>query len=272
MLLACLPLAKPPVEAVSALLAALQMRSIEELDIERIASHLGIDIRYDRLDGCTANIIGVGDHAIVTVDQASSYGRQRYSIGHEIGHWIYDRGRGVYLCSDTDLNNPWSSRDIANPAERRANRFAAELLMPRAWFRETAQDQQVSFDTVEELRKRFQTSRTSTAIRLVELGSYLAMLIRYDGRGHRRWFCASTDFPEGMYPHRTASRDSNVWDDIVRSGQLSTGVREVDGDVWIDHPNASEITVLEQAIRVRDGILVLISIEDESTLTDLIEE
>jgi len=263
--------AKPPEEVVSDLLAVLQMRSIEELDLERVADHLGIEIRYDRLDGCAANIVGVGQHAIVTVDQASSYGRQRYSIGHEIGHWIYDQGRGVYLCTNADLNNPWSGRNKTNPIERRANRFAAELLMPHAWFREAAQGQQVSFDTVEELRKAFQTSRTSTAIRLVELGSFLAMLIRYDRQGHRRWYCAARDFPERMYPHRAASRDSHAWNDIVRSGQVGTSLHEVDGDVWIDHPRASEMTIIEQAIRVGDGILVIIAMENEEAILEILD-
>jgi len=262
---------KPPEEKVSELLSTLQMKSIEELDVDRVAEHLGIEVRVARLDGCAANIVGVGRRAIVTVDQASSYGRQRYSIGHEIGHWIYDQGRGIYLCTNADLNNPWSGCNKANPIERRANRFAAELLMPRAWFREAARGQQVSFDTVEELRKSFQTSRTSTAIRLVELGSFLAMLIRYDDRGHRHWYCTARDFPERMYPHLAASRDSHPWDAIMRTGRVGTTVNEVDGDVWIDHPRASEITITEQAIRVGKGFLVLIAIEDEDTVLEILE-
>jgi hypothetical protein len=264
--------AKPPQDVVAELLSTLKMHSIDDFDMERIAAHLGVEVRRERLDGCAANIVGVGDHAIVSVDQASTFGHQRFSIGHELGHWVYDKGRDFYLCSNADLNIPWSERSKTHLAERRANRFAAELLMPRAWFRDTANNRQVSFDTVEVLRKLFQTSRTATAIRLVELGAYLSMLIKYDDRGQRRWYVASQDFPEGMYPHRAADRESQAWDAIFRSSALRTTIQEVDGDVWLDHPTASEILVVEQAMRVRDGFLVLIAIEDETTLLEVLEE
>ena len=86
-----------PKEVVAGLLAELKMTSIDELDIVRVAENLKVAIRYARLDGCAANIIGVGEHAIVTVNETSTHGRKRYSIAHEIGHWIYDKGKGYYF-------------------------------------------------------------------------------------------------------------------------------------------------------------------------------
>lgn len=262
---------KAPAQHVADLLDELNMTSLDELDIVRVAEHLNIEIRYARLDACAANIIGVGEHAIITVNQASTLGRKRYSIGHEIGHWIYDQGKGLYLCDAKDLNVPWNSRLKTSPAERRANRFAAELLMPRDWFLEAASDREMSFDTVEELREDFQTSRTSTAIRLVELGSDLAMLIMFDCRGHRKWYCASTDFPERMYPCKNISRNSRAWEDIVKSTQLASEAHEVDGDLWIDHPRAFELTLLEQAIRVGENVLVMVAVTDDQVISEIIE-
>ena len=261
-----------PREVVVGLLNELNMTSIEELDIVRVAEHLKIDIRYERLDGCAANIIGVGEHAIVTVNQTSTHGRKRYSIAHEIGHWIYDKGRGMYLCETKDLNAPWSARAKTSPAERRANRFAAELLMPREWFRDAVKDQEASFDTVEQIAEDFETSRTSTAIRLVELGSSYAMLIMYDRRGHRKWFCTSPDFPERMWPAKNIPRDSNAWQEIMNGKERVSIAHAVDGDLWIDHPRAFDLTILEQAIRVGGNILVMVSIADEIVLADIAEE
>ena len=262
---------KAPAQQVAELLDELNMTCLEDLDLVRVAEHIKIEIRYARLDACAANIIGVGEYAIMTVNQASTLGRKRYSIGHEIGHWIYDKGKGLYLCETKDLNIPWNSRSRISPAERRANRFAAELLMPRDWFREAARDREISFDTVEELGEDFQTSRTSTAIRLVELGSYLAMLIMFDCRGFRKWYCASTDFPERMYPCKNIPHNSHAWQDIVRAKLLRSDGHEVDGDLWLDHPRAFEITVYEQAIRVGKNVLVMISLRDDSIVSEIIE-
>lgn len=260
-----------PAQQVAELLDDLNMTCIDELDIIRIAEHLNIEVRYEKLDACAANIIGVGEHAIITVNQASTHGRKRYSIGHEIGHWIYDQGKGLYLCETKDLNVPWNSRLRTSPAEKRANRFAAELLMPREWFREAARDMDITFNTVEALREDFQTSRTSTAIRLVEVGSYLAMLVMFDRKGHRKWYCTSGDFPERMYPCMNIPHDSRAWQDIVNAGQLRSEAIEVDGDLWIDHPRAFEVTVLEQAIRVGENILVMIAVTDDQVISEITE-
>lgn len=262
---------KPPAHKVDQLLSELNMTCLDELDIVRVAAHLNIEVRYARLDACAANIIGVGEHAIITVNQASTHGRKRYSIGHEIGHWIYDQGKGLYLCETRDLNIPWNSRLKTSPAEKRANRFAAELLMPRKWFQKAARDREMTFNTVEELRQDFQTSRTSTAIRLVELGSYLAFLIMFDRRGHRKWYCASTDFPERMYPCRNIPHNSRAWEDIVNAKHVASGANEVDGDLWIDHPRAFEVTLVEQAIRVGENILVMVSIADDEIISEISE-
>ena len=40
------------------------------------------------LTGCEANIIGRGDKAIITINSKSIPGRQRFSAGHELGHWM----------------------------------------------------------------------------------------------------------------------------------------------------------------------------------------
>ena len=143
--------------------------------------------------------------------------------------------------------------------------------MPRDWFLEAASDREMSFDTVEELREDFQTSRTSTAIRLVELGSDLAMLIMFDCRGHRKWYCASTNFPERMCPCKNISRNSRAWEDIVKSAQLVSEAHEVDGDLWIDHPRAFELTLLEQAIRVGENVLVMVAVTDDHVISEIIE-
>lgn len=56
-----------------------------------------------------------------------SPGRRRFTLAHEIGHWICHCRRAAaaeILCRTADVDEP------SDPREREANVFAAELLMP----------------------------------------------------------------------------------------------------------------------------------------------
>lgn len=261
----------PLQEEVRRILDKHSITSPAQIDVENIADDLNAEIRYARLDGCAANLVGVGDYAIITVDESASYRRKRFSIAHELAHWKLDRKKDLYICEKKDLNTPWGGRSkLGNSVEKRANMFAAELLMPVEMFREFVRDQPVTFDTVEEAGEEFTTSRTSTAIRLVEHGSYFAMLISYNARKrNREWYFPSADLPINLYPHQILSRSSNAWIEIVRKGYVTSEPQEVDGTAWIDHKRAFDFTVTEQAIRVRDSILVLICWLDDAIIGEL---
>jgi len=68
-----------------------------------------------------------------------SAGRRRFTLAHEIGHWVCqcDEGRGAapepILCREADL-----SAGGGGPLEREANNFAASLLMPEEQVRSMA--------------------------------------------------------------------------------------------------------------------------------------
>src|SRR5262249_59184465 len=92
----------------SDLLLELGVERPEEIDIEAIAYHCGCKVRYRHLDGCAARLVGAGDRAIISVDENSRPGRRRFSVAHEIAHWMYDRGKSLFQCGNTDLTMPWS--------------------------------------------------------------------------------------------------------------------------------------------------------------------
>jgi hypothetical protein len=63
----------------------------EEIDIEAIAYDQGAEVRYRKLDSCEARIIGYGSRAVITIDSDAHPRRKRFSLGHELGHWIQDK-------------------------------------------------------------------------------------------------------------------------------------------------------------------------------------
>lgn len=154
-----------------------------DLDIEAIAYACGAFITRERLSGCEANIIGTGDRAVITVNSTSIESRQRFSAGHELGHWMRDRGQNAFGCSNRTMQTEWT---VNNP-ESRANRFAADLLLPLSMFVPLARAKPITFDTVAALSGEFKMSRTATALRLVEHGSSPAIVIYFEN-AEWKWF------------------------------------------------------------------------------------
>jgi Zn-dependent peptidase ImmA (M78 family) len=118
-------------------------------------------IRYRSLSGCAARIMGYNNRAIITIDDHTPRPRQRFSAGHELGHWMRDRGLVSFQCTNATFVQEWSAE---NP-ETRANRFASDLLLPPKMFRPRSRGLPVTFESVRQLAGMFTTSLTATAIR-----------------------------------------------------------------------------------------------------------
>ena len=250
------------------LLSDLGISEPRDIRIEAIAQHCGATVVYERLKGSAARILGFGDKAFITVDVESRRERQRFSAGHELGHWMLDRGKvASFACAETFFATEW---DRDNP-EKRANRFAANLLLPQFMFEPRAKNKDMTFETVTSLAREFETSLTATAIRLVELGSYPAMIVCNE-LGRRRWFMRGPDVPELLWPRETPGAYTCAYDLIHKSAKKEPAT-DVQADGWIDHPRSKYYSLREHSIVIStDLILSLLWWQDERQLLDLEEE
>ena len=82
-----------PGEKAEARIAELGITDPNDLDVEAIAADAGVTVEYGHLNGCDATLVGFGRRAIATIKQSPSRGRERFSIGHEVGHWELHRGK-----------------------------------------------------------------------------------------------------------------------------------------------------------------------------------
>nr|WP_297353869.1 hypothetical protein [uncultured Caldimonas sp.] len=57
-----------PAQAAEAIIEDLGITQIAELDIEAIAYDAGVEVLYEPMTGCEATLVGVGDHAIATIN------------------------------------------------------------------------------------------------------------------------------------------------------------------------------------------------------------
>jgi Zn-dependent peptidase ImmA (M78 family) len=248
-------------KAPAAVLQELGVTEASELNIEAIAQYCGATILYEPLSGCAARILGAADRAIITIDSQSTRERQRFSAGHELGHWMHDRHRVAFGCTVADLRN----RDTDNP-ERRANRYAADLLLPRTMFKTHARSVAPTFECIRQLAKIFTMSMTATAIRFVEIGDWPAMIIASNGTG-RKWFVSSDTVPRKLWPRSMPGENTMAARLMQGYGRGSESPVEVDADEWIEGPDAGRFSLREDSILVKAGeVLSLLWWQNEAHL------
>ena len=241
----------------------------EEIDIEAIAQYCDATVKYKALTGCEARLIGNGKEAVITVNESANRPRQRFSIGHELGHWMRDRGKVGYSCTLDDFTGNWTHK--TNP-ESLANQFAADLLLPKFMFEPLAKDEEITFSTVSWLADRFQTSGTATAIRLVELGSFPSMLVCISSE-RRMWFVKNPLIPKKIWPNLTLGSGAIAYKLLKGDGLKTKEPIEVDADNWIEHPDSSRYVLLEHAKKVTpELVLSLLWWENEQQIVDLDED
>jgi hypothetical protein len=230
-----------------------------EIDVEAIAWYLGAKVKYDYLDQCDARIVGADDSAIVTVSKKASPGRQRFSVCHELGHWIYHRRR-MLLCSADEIERP--NAEITN-LERAADRFASELLMPDYLFVPIAQSLgRPSMHVVRKLSEIFNTSQTATAIRLVEINQLPLLLISH-GRSGRRWFTRSQTVTRDWMPNSDLAPDSSTFTMIFGRAPPTMPPKPVSASNWFSRWDASRFELVEESFRVAAAeVLTLLAFKD----------
>lgn len=245
------------------LLQGLGITEPNEIDLEAIAFHVGARVRYRPLDGCEARIIGAGDKAIITVKANSHPKRKRFSIAHELGHWHHHRGQCL-ICR-AEEGRPSG----ALSSERVADSFAADLLMPLYLFKPLSlQFSKLTFKAVNELATLFNTSQTSTAIRLVESNHSPAVLVSHGPKG-RRWFTRAPDVPAKWFPQPSLHSDSFAFDVLFGNKPEDLHPRKIGADAWFDRREAERYEVYEQTLRVSaDEVLTLILIGSPAMLDE----
>jgi Zn-dependent peptidase ImmA (M78 family) len=211
--------------------------------------------------------MGYNNRAIITIDTNTPRPRQRFSAGHELGHWMRDRGQVAFQCKKETFVREWSAE---NP-EKRANRFASDLLLPAKMFRTRLHRLPVTFETVRQIADVFCTSLTATAIRLVEYGDLPAILV-CNGPRKREWFVTNSEVRSKIYLEGRPQKGS-IAEALLRGDRSDMAPHEVRSDAWFDHRNAANHWVHEDSIPVSDGsVLSLLWWKDETQLIEIDNE
>ena len=245
------------------LLQELGVTEPKDIDLEPIAYHVGCQVRYRPLDGCEACILGADDCAIITITTRTSKARQRFSLGHELGHWYYHRGRSS-ICRPDDIAN--QTRSPLDP-ERIADGYAADLLLPRYLFEPRLIGAgRPSLTTVERLATDFRTSITATALRFVEFTPSVILICH--ALNGRKWFKLAKDMPSRWFPRDDLDANSYAFDVLFGDKDRSRIVK-MGAAAWFDRSEAGRYEIFEETIRIGVGeILTLLTFSAPKMLED----
>ena len=81
-----------------------------------------------------------GSERIIQINKNESLGHQRFTMAHELGHYLFDYSNTGRYYDEYQLSDENSEKST----EKRDNRFAAALLMPKYFF-------DISFETLKAL-------------------------------------------------------------------------------------------------------------------------
>ena len=145
------------------------------IDIESLINRHGIHIQHQPMEESVSGMLVIkNERATIGVNQTHHPNRQRFTLAHELGHYLLHRKRTqVFVDSSTMFFRGGLAAEGTDKIEIEANAFAAELLMPENVLRDITRHQPLdAFDdrAVQSLAVKFGVSVRALTIRLTKLG------------------------------------------------------------------------------------------------------
>lgn len=219
-----------------------------QIDLDALAFDQGALVRYRKLDGCDARLLAHGSGAIISVNSQSREGRQRFSLAHELAHWICDRKRGSFLCAKEDIG---PQNIEAKSVESNANAYASQLILPDYLVLPRIERKPVSLDTAETLRKEFNASLTAAAIKLVKKTTTPCCAICHS-QSKREWFVTNASFPSGLYVAKEMHADSDGFVLLYGANGGMTRAKKEPASRWLNGSGVFTTSVLAQSVKLPD--------------------
>lgn len=241
--------------------------------IEEIARQLDIsDIRALETQGFEGGLVTDAEKStgVILINVASQPQRRRFSIGHELAHFLSPWHRPLrpegFLCTAEDMRISWAATmDLAAAMEVEANRFSAKILMPRQRFRSDMRRRQgCELAHVLDLARQYNTSKEATTRRYVDLQDEpCAAIVSRHGKVLR--FYRNEDFPYLDVKNGTPVPPGSVTANRDLPPGGVTDCEEIDGSTWLPSERGHRCPMLyEQVLVQQDGFrLTLLALCDE---------
>jgi Zn-dependent peptidase ImmA (M78 family)/transcriptional regulator with XRE-family HTH domain len=133
---------------------------------EEVASKLNIPVfEWGFPDEISGLFVADQGKACIGVNQSHPKVRQRFTVAHELGHFVFSDGQDLFvdfMDNSMDLQN-----EQKRSAEKKANIFAADLLMPKTMLKRDFKE--LGIDGLILLAQKYQVSEQAMWFRLINL-------------------------------------------------------------------------------------------------------
>jgi hypothetical protein len=217
-----------------------------QVDLQTLAHELRLsilEVDCDSFDGALLRSNNQSSGRILVKGAIREAGRKRFTIAHEIGHFILHREQQI-SCSSSDIER-WGS-DREDP-ERQADNFASELLLPSPEVLNQIGNRWPSFQLVTSIADFFGTTLTATARKYCDIATQACALV-WSVDGKIRWMHPSPRFIHWVGVGQDLS--SGTFAAQVFEGKSAPGeMQEVAAEEWISSAHLLQDAVIwEQSI------------------------
>jgi Zn-dependent peptidase ImmA (M78 family) len=198
--------------------------------LPEVIREIGLEVVYreaDSYEGALLRIKDVPRGFIVINSGIREESRKRFTLAHECGHFL--------LPGQQDLSTPCSKEKIENwneqlyRPEQDANRFAAEILMPRD-FVNPYLTVQPTMESVQSLATLCGTSLTASGFRLIELTSFRAAVV-WSQNNSVIWHKSSSEFVRWV--RKGELNDQTFASDCFRHRDVPKKLERVPASAWL---------------------------------------
>ena len=199
-------------------------------------------------------MVAIGEKAAISVNAGSKPERRRFSLGHELAHWMRDRHTGGFQCAQADIS---PQNDKARSAEAEANAYASQLLLPDYLVDPWLRARKTNLDTAKQMGSDFRTSLTASAIKLVRRSSTAACVLCHNQRG-LSWFVKSSAMPEDAYFPSELSHETAAFSMVFDGSERMTRPTSEPATRWMSSKSLRNSDVESQSVRLSDGLVLTV--------------
>ena len=233
--------------------AIVRRQGIETLPVDPFAIAADHDIlveaKPDSKPGVSGMLLRHGDvFGILYATDVPNEGFQRFSVGHELGHYFLDGHLDhVLLVDGSHLSH--AGFTSSDPYELEADNFSAGLLMPANLFRRALVKCEQGLVAAESMAALCRTSLTATAIRYAELTDDAVAVVMSTGNAIDYCFLSDTikSLPDltwlrkgHLVPQGTKTAEFNG--DPARIANADRSEADIDISNWLGGSRSVEAT------------------------------